>query len=144
MNIPCSLILLVSAHEVKLLRQDSSGGEIREMSHLSGRHLHDSHAQSGIAAHDSHGALHGGGRDHGGGEKERAKVVAHAIDALRAEWNKGGYDRIVMSAPDKMLGLLRREMPRDLGKHVSAELDKDLVKTPIHNLPDHLGATIRL
>lgn len=140
MNIPSSLILLVSAHEVKLLRQGASGGEIEQLAHLSGKHLHDSHAHAGTA---HAGSQHAVDPHHARQEKERGIVASRAIDALRSEWAKGGYDQIVMSAPDKLLGLLRKAMPKDLAHHVNTSLDKDLVKTPTHDLADHLGVAIR-
>jgi protein required for attachment to host cells len=143
MHIPSSLILLVSAHEVKLLRQPGSGSEIVEIAHLSSRHLHDNHTHSGTVPPLSSGARHGGDPSQGADEKAHGIVVAHAIDALRAEWSEGGYDRIVISAPDKLLGLLRKAMPADIARHVSAGLDKDLVKTPAHDLAGHLGAALR-
>jgi protein required for attachment to host cells len=135
MQTPRCLILLVSAHEVKLLRQDGHGGEIAEVAHLTGRHLHD-----GNGAHEGYHAVD---PRHAGQEKERSRVVAHAIDALHREWAGGSHDRIILSAPDKLLGMLRKAMPKDLARHVSTEFDKDLIHIPAHDMAGHLGASIR-
>ncbi len=71
------------------------------------------------------------------GDEERRRFGHHAAAALGAEWAKGGYDRIVISAGPKMLGVLRDALPRGLAAHVVAELTKDLIKTPLHDLPSH-------
>lgn len=71
---------------------------------------------------------------------ERPRLANHAAEALAAEWDKGGYDQIVMSAGPKLLGDLRKAIPKALEPHVSAELHKDLVKLTLHELPEHLKA----
>ena len=49
---------------------------------------------------------------------------------------------IVLAASPRLLGHLRDHMPAALKAHVVAELDKDLVKIPLADLPDHLGAVL--
>ena len=68
----------------------------------------------------------------------RPRLAGHAAAALAAEWGKGGYDRIVISAGPKLLGALRKAMPEALQPHIGAELHKDLVKLSVRDLPDHL------
>lgn len=70
-------------------------------------------------------------------DQERIRFARHIVSALAAEWAKGAYDRIVISAGPKMLGQLREEMPKALHAHVAAELHKDLMKIPVHELPSH-------
>jgi protein required for attachment to host cells len=52
------------------------------------------------------------------------------------------YDRLVIVAPPKALGDLRAALSEQVKPHVYAELDKDLVKTPTAELPQHLGAVM--
>ena len=45
-------------------------------------------------------------------------------------------------APPKMLGDLRAELTEAVRAVLYAELDKDLTKTPVKELPGHLGAVL--
>jgi protein required for attachment to host cells len=60
------------------------------------------------------------------------------LDEVAREWAGGGYGRIVLAASPRLLGHLRDRMPADLRAHVLADLDKDLVKVPLNDLPAHL------
>ena len=72
----------------------------------------------------------------------RAHLAKHAAKMLAAEWAKGSYDRIVLAAGPKMLGEFRHDLPGALLPHVAAELHKDLVGTPLHDLPGHFVGTV--
>lgn len=61
-------------------------------------------------------------------------------DRLRA----GAFDRLVVVAPPPALGVLRSAFTAHVKAVVSAEVAKDLTKTPDHELPDHLGDAVRL
>jgi protein required for attachment to host cells len=52
------------------------------------------------------------------------------------------YDRVILVAPPKMLGDLRAELTEAVRAVLYAELDKDLTKTPVKELPGHLGAVL--
>ncbi|MBI1171907.1 hypothetical protein GC209_10930 [bacterium] len=71
-------------------------------------------------------------------EQERLRFARHIVAALEAEWGRGTYDRIVIAAGPKMLGELRAALPKALHPLVAAELHKDLMKIPLHDLPRHL------
>lgn len=70
-------------------------------------------------------------------EIERPRLAHHAALALAAVWDKGGYERIVISAGPKMLGALRGAMPKQVAENVAVELHKDLMKVAAHDLPAH-------
>lgn len=70
-------------------------------------------------------------------EIERPRLARHAVQALAAAWEKGGHDRMVISAGPKMLGAVREALPKHLADHVGAELHKDLMKVAVHDLPAH-------
>lgn len=77
----------------------------------------------------------------GGGdaaEIERPRLAKHIVAALEEEWKKGGAGRIVLAAGPKMLGALRKAMPKDLAKEISREIDKDLSDVAEHDLAQHL------
>jgi protein required for attachment to host cells len=68
-----------------------------------------------------------------------AVKLAHMLDQRRAEH---AYDRLVLVAPPKTLGDLREALPSSVRALVRAELDKDLTKTPVAELPGHLTALL--
>lgn len=70
-------------------------------------------------------------------EQERIRFARHIVAALGAEWASGTHDRIIIAAGPKMLGQLRDSMPKALHAHVAAELHKDLMKIPVHDLASH-------
>jgi protein required for attachment to host cells len=61
---------------------------------------------------------------------------------LEEELAAKAYDRVVLVAPPTTLGDLRAALPAAVREAVSAELDKDLTKTPVAELPRHLGAVL--
>lgn len=89
----------------------------------------------------SHTGPGGAGFDVGGSankiEEERIRFARHIVAALAAEWDKGSYDRIILTAGPKMLGQLREAMPKALHAHVAVEMHKDLMKIPVHELASH-------
>jgi len=71
-------------------------------------------------------------------EHARALFADRVLAELRSAWNAGVHDRLVIAAPPKMLGELRARLDT-LSDHVTAELDKDLVKIPLRDLPGHFS-----
>jgi protein required for attachment to host cells len=65
--------------------------------------------------------------------------IHEMVDSLAAEWATAKHDRIVIAAGPKLLGDLRAHLPKTLHAHVAAELHKDLVKIPLHDLPPHFA-----
>jgi protein required for attachment to host cells len=44
---------------------------------------------------------------------------------------------VIISAPDKMLHLLRKAMPKEIVPHLTADMDKDIAKVALADLPAH-------
>ena len=76
--------------------------------------------------------------------KEHEQHVFHRTIArfLEEEANRGAYDRLVIVAPPRALGDLRAVLPPAVRAKVTGELNKDLTKVPVHDLPDHLGTVM--
>lgn len=72
-------------------------------------------------------------------EVERPRLAKHIVAAMQGEWKKGGADRIVVVAAPKMLGELRKAMPKDLAQAIVRQHDKDLTDVPDHALAEHLA-----
>ena len=66
----------------------------------------------------------------------------HLADLLDRRYAEKAFDRLVIVAPPSALGDLRAALSDHLKPHIYAELDKDLVKTPTAELPQHLGAVM--
>ena len=81
------------------------------------------------ARHDPHREL----------KRDFAVRLAKMLDRCRSEH---AYDRLVLVAPSSALGDLREALSDSVRSLVRAELDKDLTKTPIAELPEHLDAVL--
>ena len=71
-------------------------------------------------------------------EEERflKKLASH----LDTEVKAGRAKSIVIVAPPRALGVLRPAYTHDLKKALQTEIDKDLVKVPVHEIEKHLTA----
>jgi protein required for attachment to host cells len=69
----------------------------------------------------------------------KRRFAEEVAAALEAEHRKGAFDKLVIAAPPAMLGDLRVALPKAVAATVVAELHKDLVKTPEHELLQHFG-----
>lgn len=137
MKAPLTLFLLAADRDFRLLHGTVS--ELTELVHRKADDFADVHNPFGSEAGRSHsGRVSFANQDRGGPEtEERRRLARHAIAALEAEWARGRAERIVLAAGPKMLGELRDALPKALAAHVVAELHKDLVKVPAHDLPPH-------
>jgi len=72
-------------------------------------------------------------------KREFAARLAAVLDQRLAE---KVYDRVILVAPPATLGDLREALSRHVRAVLYAEIDKDLTKTPVTELPAHLGAVL--
>ncbi len=72
----------------------------------------------------------------------RAHLAKLSAMMLEAEWSKGIYDQIVVSAGPKMLGDIRNGLSKGLHDHIVTDLHKDLVKIPLHSLSGHFSGSV--
>ncbi len=63
-------------------------------------------------------------------------LAAHLDAAVQA----GTMKSLVIAAPPRALGVLRQVYSTGLRKALRAEIDKDLVKLPVHEIEKHLAA----
>ncbi|MBZ0218358.1 MAG: host attachment protein [Fimbriimonadaceae bacterium] len=75
---------------------------------------------------------------------EQHMFARSLADLFEEKQKHNAFDRLIVVAPPKTLGDLRAEFPKAVADLVSDELNKDLTKIPIHELPDHLSELIRL
>ncbi|OYX41963.1 MAG: hypothetical protein B7Z02_13855 [Rhodobacterales bacterium 32-67-9] len=77
-------------------------------------------------------------------EQERARFARRVTEALDQEWAEARPDRLVVAAPAKMLGLLRGLIRGAPAAALHADLAKDLVNVPVHDLPGHFADVLPL
>ena len=121
-----TLYLLVNDEDYRLLHTHDDG--LAEIPHTRAELT-----AAGVAHVQGHSPKEGATRVH---------LAKHAAKMLAAQWGKGSYDRIVLAAGPKMLGEIRHDLPKALHAHIAAELHKDLVKVPLHDLPSHFAGTV--
>jgi protein required for attachment to host cells len=72
--------------------------------------------------------------------QEEERFLKEIAGLLDAEVKAGHVKGIVMVAPPRALGVLRPAYSADLRKALRSEIDKDLVKMPVHEIEKHLAA----
>ncbi|MBF0246794.1 MAG: host attachment protein [Alphaproteobacteria bacterium] len=97
------------------------------------------------------------GRSQGGGGASHAKAgkvdwhtfekqlfAQEMVKVLDDAHGKGAFDSLVLVAPPKTLGELRKGMNGKLSEVVRAEVGKDLTHLNLHDLAEHLADAILL
>ena len=137
-----TLVLLASEKKMRLVENAGVGKGITEVAEYTVDDLGAVSARYADAPGSQQGARgmagHGFERPTSERRQRRESFAAHVIDETDRIFHANGYDRLIVAAAPKMLGALRDDMPDALKSVVRAELDKDLVKTPLLELPDHL------
>ena len=67
--------------------------------------------------------------------------LVHLAKHLDAAVTSGKAKSLIMVAPPRALGMIRPAYPHALKGAVRAEIDKDLVKQPVHQIEKHLTGT---
>lgn len=70
-------------------------------------------------------------------ENNRAKFAARVMEALEQEWKSTNADRLIVAAPPKMLGELRKRLSGAPAAALAGDLAKDLVNIPLFDLAGH-------
>jgi protein required for attachment to host cells len=74
---------------------------------------------------------------HDQGEERFLQRLASRLDA---EVNAGNAKSVIMVAPPRALGVLRRAYSQNLRNVLRAEIDKDFVRMPVDEIEKHLAA----
>ena len=61
------------------------------------------------------------------------------VERVATAFGAGQFQQLVIVAPPRFLGLLRRHLPPALADRVVATLDRDLTQVPVHDLSDRLA-----
>jgi protein required for attachment to host cells len=72
--------------------------------------------------------------------QEENRFLHKLAGRLDAALNAGEAKSIVIVAPPRALGVLRQTYSHNLRAALRGEIDKDLVKLPVHEIEKHLGS----
>ena len=75
-------------------------------------------------------------------ENEKQHFIRDLAALLDKEAKRGRYDRLVLVAPPKALGYLRRALSDQVRDRITGEIRKDLMHLPTRDLPPHLGKVL--
>jgi len=89
---------------------------------------------------ESSGATrHAVGERHDPHQLEKERFAALVAERLNAAASGGEFDQLVLAAPARTLHELREALNDAAAKRIVGTLERDLVKTPDHELAAHLG-----
>ena len=73
-------------------------------------------------------------------DQEEERFLQRLASRLDAEVNAGNAKSVIMVAPPRALGVLRRAYSQNLRNALRAEIDKDFVTMPVGEIEKHLAA----
>jgi protein required for attachment to host cells len=73
-------------------------------------------------------------------EQEEQRFLQKLLDYLNAAVHAGQIKSLMIVAPPRALGVLRQSYSHELRRALRGEIDKDLVKMPVHEIEKHLAA----
>jgi protein required for attachment to host cells len=139
-----TLVVLANDREARFLENDGVGKGLHQTRHLDREGLVSADiayaAQPGRSQAAPGGARHGMEPSTPEDDQNRARFAAALAAEVDKALRKGGYDRLIVSAPAKMLGALRAKLPHDAQAKIAADLSKDLIHIPVADLPRHFSA----
>lgn len=75
-------------------------------------------------------------------EVEKRRFLREMVALLDDAAKKNRFDRLVLVAPPRALGMLRAELSEYLRAQLDGEVGKDLTQVPVHELASHLGGVL--
>ena len=72
-------------------------------------------------------------------EQEEQKFLHKLLGHLDAEINSGKAKSLILVAPPRALGVLRRSYSHTLRAALRGEIDKDFVRLPVYEIEKHLA-----
>ena len=141
-----TFVILANDKNARFLLNQGIGKGLRELKTISAAQL----AGLDVAFADGPGrsraapgmARHAVDPRSGEEEQERVLFARRVAEMAGKLWQKQAFDRAVISAEPKVLGLLRELLPAAIREKTVVELTKDLLRVPTRDLPgffeDHI------
>jgi protein required for attachment to host cells len=143
-----TLFLVAGEQDARFLVNDGVGKGLSEVAVLGVSQFPEASAEysdrPGRLRGGSGAGLHGIDPHESLDEQHRERFARRVAEALSEQWSAQSPDRLVMAAPAKMLGLLRDQIDGPAAAALLADLPKDLVKIPTHDLPSHFAKVIAI
>lgn len=144
----CTLVLMADDSEARFFVNRGPGSGLKEFSAMSLGQFADADIgyedrptrQTGPVAGPRHGVDPHDTLE----EQRRDRFASHVAEALDRAWAEVGPDRLVVAAPPKMLGVLRKTLRGAPAAALAGDLAKDLLNIPAVDLPQHFAALIKL
>lgn len=136
--------ILVADHQHgRILENDGPGKGVREVPGVGGEtHLHRSGEimadRPGRSFESADVTRHAMERPSDPHRIEGQRFLAGLIERLETAEQEKRFDRLVLVAPPRALGELRKLLPETLAAKVIGEVDRDLVKLPANEIAPHL------
>lgn len=143
-----TLVLMADDAEARFLINEGPGTGLRELAGLSTAQFPDLQIEHEDRPTRQTGG--GGAPRHGVEPREtlevqrRDRFARHVAEALDQEWAKARADRLIVAAAPKMLGVLRKLISGPAAAALAGDIGKDLMKTPLADLPRHFEGLIRV
>jgi len=141
-------ILVSDASRARVYENEGGGGEFKDV--LGRDFIHDNRPSRGIASDKPGRSFDSSGQGRHSMEQandphsfERFVFARELAQMLEEHRKEQDFDQLVIVAPPKMLGDLRAAFTRGVEALIAGEINKDLTKVPIHELPAHLSEIIR-
>lgn len=136
-------ILIADGARARILQNDGPGKGLHA---LAGGVFRGEHASTHAIMSDrtgrtfsSTGPARSAIEAHSDPHRELKRSFAHRLaDALADGWRKRAYDRLIIVAAPSALGDLRAALSQEVRAKVTAEVAKDLTKTPDAAVAEHL------
>ncbi|MDX5360537.1 MAG: host attachment family protein [Alphaproteobacteria bacterium] len=75
-------------------------------------------------------------------ELEEERFLDETLEIVAGHARKGRFDRLIIAAPPRALGHVRKELPRELSERLHADLPKDLTKASIVEIQKQVGTVM--
>lgn len=75
-------------------------------------------------------------------EKEEVDFMRIVAEAIAKAHAAKRFERLIVAAPPRALGELRKALPKHVSDAITAELHKDLVHQPLNDIPGHFESVM--
>jgi protein required for attachment to host cells len=150
-----ALVLVADGRKMLFFRNhgDENQIDLRTEAHDERQDAKDSEMKTDLAGSAAHGAGVGGrgigaqGGGHTGRpameetdyhQQEEDKWVKEAAEELKKRALRNDYDSLVVIAPPKALGVLRKELHKEVEKRIIKTINKEMTDRPIPDIEDLL------
>lgn len=134
-----TMVLLANEGHARLFENTGPGKGLVELADMKADDLPEFSDTAGRSQSAGNTARHGFDPETGLREQGRAHFADAVVASASEIWSQNGFDRLVISAAPRMLGALRDRLDGPMAKALSADMDKDLLKIPVGDLPAHFA-----